>query len=233
MGAYILLSILNASRIRQISKVPIKIRIGRKIVIIVSSLIGAGIFMIIAFMEDTIIIPYLIIIASFIKSAAFPAINALVIDSTTKRKRNDAFSLLYMGYNIGFAIGPLAAGFLFVNYIELIFLIDAITTILALVPIIFFVKETLKRKAGIYLSSTDITFDEKDEKVAYSDLNRFHEHSLSFHDALLASVMRRLGVYRIFSFDSHFWTFGFEVLPGQTKMKFGKDVRSSKHPEHP
>ena len=137
--------------------------IGRKIVIIVSSLIGAGIFIIIAFMEDTIIIPYLIIIASFIKSAAFPAINALVIDSTTKRKRNDAFSLLYMGYNIGFAIGPLAAGFLFINYIELIFLIDAITTILALIPIMFFVKETLKRKTGIYLRSADVSFDEKAE----------------------------------------------------------------------
>ncbi len=137
--------------------------IGRKIVIIISSLIGAGIFIVIAFIQNDTIIPYLIIIASFIKSAAFPAINALIIDATTRKKRNDAFSLLYMGYNIGFAIGPLAAGFLFINYIELIFLIDAITTILALIPIIFLVKETLQKKTGIYFSSADVSFDEKAE----------------------------------------------------------------------
>lgn len=137
--------------------------VGRKIVIIVSSLIGAAIFIVIVFLENQLIIPYLIVAAGFIKSAAFPAINALIIDITNKRNRNDAFSLLYLGYNIGFAVGPLAAGFLFINYIELIFLIDAITTILALIPIIFFVKETLNKKTGIYLDSADISSDEKAE----------------------------------------------------------------------
>jgi len=61
---------------------------------------------------------------------------------------------------------------------------------------------------------TCVPFDEEDEKKARIDLDRFKSHKLSFHDALLAAVMKRLGAYRVFSFDHHFYLFGFEVLPG-------------------
>lgn len=131
--------------------------IGRKIVIIVLSATGAAIYIIIAFLKESIMIPYLIILAGFLKSGAMPAINALLIDSTNKQSRNDAFSLLYLGHNIGYAVGPLAAGFLFVNHINLIFLIDAITTFIALIPIIFYVKETLYNKAGLYLNNVEVS----------------------------------------------------------------------------
>ncbi|MBM3704892.1 MAG: MFS transporter, partial [Actinobacteria bacterium] len=87
--------------------------VGRKIVIIILSLIGAAIYVAIAFLKNPAAVPYLIIIAGFIKSGALPALNALIIDVTDKKNRNDAFSLVYLGHNIGFAIGPLAAGFLF------------------------------------------------------------------------------------------------------------------------
>jgi len=137
--------------------------VGRKVVIIVLSLISAAIYIIIVFLDSTIAIPVLIILAGFIKSGAMPAINALTIDVTTKKNRNDAFSLLYLGQNLGFAVGPLTAGFLFINYMHLIFLIDAITTILALVPIIIFIRETLHKKTGIYLTKDDIPINEKPE----------------------------------------------------------------------
>ncbi len=138
--------------------------IGRKFVIIILSLVGAFLYITIAFLKDSEIIPYLVVIAGFVKSGAFPAINALLIDSTNKKNRNDAFSLFYLGHNIGFAIGPLAAGFLFLNHIELIFLIDAITTILALIPIMLFIKESASRtRSGIYLENTELPEDEKAE----------------------------------------------------------------------
>jgi len=137
--------------------------IGRKIVIIVLSVLGAAIYIIIAFISESMLIPYLIILAGFLKSGAFPAINALIIDSTNKGNRNDAFSLLYLGHNIGFAVGPLAAGFLFVNYINLIFLIDALTTLAALIPIAFFVKETLHAKTDFYPDNSTLNESEKAE----------------------------------------------------------------------
>jgi MFS family permease len=137
--------------------------VGRKIVIIVLSTLGAGIYIIIAFMKESITIPYLIILAGFLKSGAMPAINALLADSTNKNNRNDAFSLLYLGHNLGYAVGPLAAGFLFVNYINLIFLIDAITTLIALIPIIFYVKETLYKREGLYINNVKISPSERAE----------------------------------------------------------------------
>jgi predicted nucleic acid-binding protein len=62
-----------------------------------------------------------------------------------------------------------------------------------------------------------VTFIPADEPAARNQLVRFSEHELSFHDALLATVMKRMGIYRTFAFDHHFRFFGFEVLPGPTR----------------
>ncbi|HDO25522.1 MAG TPA: PIN domain-containing protein [Nitrospirae bacterium] len=58
-------------------------------------------------------------------------------------------------------------------------------------------------------------FRPSDEDEARLLLERYQEHTLSFHDALCATVMKRFGIYRVFTFDSHFYTFGFEVFPGE------------------
>jgi len=136
---------------------------GRKVIIILLSLLGSAFYFAVAFLNNQKIIIYLIVVAGFIKSGAFPAINALIIDSTTRRKRNDAFSLIYLAQNLGYAIGPLTAGFLFVNHINLIFFIDAVTTVLALIPIIIFVKESLFVKKGIYLTRKNMPVNERPE----------------------------------------------------------------------
>ena len=64
---------------------------------------------------------------------------------------------------------------------------------------------------------TCLSFSKEDEHEARNQLIKFNEHKLSFHDALLAVVMKRVGAYRVFSFDHHFFIFGFEVLPGITR----------------
>lgn len=62
-----------------------------------------------------------------------------------------------------------------------------------------------------------MAFTAGDESVARDHLVRFRERRLSFHDALAAAAMKRVGIYRVFSFDNHFYCFGFEVLPGPTR----------------
>ncbi|MCL5071169.1 MAG: MFS transporter [Actinobacteria bacterium] len=122
--------------------------VGRKIIIIVLSLLGSVCYLVIVFLGISPFVVYLIVLAGFLKTGAMPAMNALVIDVTTKKNRNDAFSLIYLGQNLGFAIGPLIAGFLFVNHLMLIFIVDAITTILALIPIMILLKEPSKSIEG-------------------------------------------------------------------------------------
>ena len=68
--------------------------------------------------------------------------DAMVTDCTNKENRQSAFSLLYMGLNIGVAIGPLMAGFLIERHLFWFFAIDGITTILSMIPVVLFVKDT-------------------------------------------------------------------------------------------
>jgi MFS family permease len=42
--------------------------------------------------------------------AAQPASTAMTTDLTNPRNRKAAFSLLYLGGNVGFAVGPLISG---------------------------------------------------------------------------------------------------------------------------
>lgn len=68
-----------------------------------------------------------------------------------------------------------------------------------------------------YLSSEplyQLFFDKSDEDEARNLLQQYNEHKISFHDALCASVMIKNGIYKVFTFDRHFYIFGFEVYPG-------------------
>jgi predicted nucleic acid-binding protein len=44
-------------------------------------------------------------------------------------------------------------------------------------------------------------------------LDRYRDHDLSYTDAVSFSCMKRLQIKRVFTFDRHFVTAGFEVLP--------------------
>lgn len=61
-----------------------------------------------------------------------------------------------------------------------------------------------------------IAFEHVDEVEALRILKRYRDQVFSFHDALCFAVMKRIGLYRVFTFDSDFWVLGFQVEPGLT-----------------
>lgn len=63
---------------------------------------------------------------SFFQSIEGPAYNALIADITPTQDREKAFSLLYLGSNIGLMVSPTLSGILFQNYLWLAFLISGI-----------------------------------------------------------------------------------------------------------
>lgn len=63
---------------------------------------------------------------------------------------------------------------------------------------------------------TLLDFSREDEHRARQILVKFEDQKLSFHDALCAAIMKRRGIYRVFSFDRDFWILGFQVEPGVT-----------------
>jgi MFS family permease len=120
--------------------------LGRKRIMLLFQALAALCLIPCAFLGESIIIVWLLILSSFFFGGVMPASSAILIDLTDTEKRKAAFSLLYLGHNIGFAIGPIIAGFLFNNFIEWIFLGDALTTGVALLLVFFFVAESLPAK---------------------------------------------------------------------------------------
>lgn len=121
-------------------------KIGSKKVIVIFNTLGAIAYIPCGFIRPHFIMAALIAVASYCFSVAAPAYNAIVTEVAPKDKLNSAYSILYLGYNLGMAIGPALAGFLFNNYLNLLFLIDAMTCVISTSLVFFFVPYNSKSK---------------------------------------------------------------------------------------
>lgn len=120
--------------------------IGRKWVFITARTLAALALIPCAFLDPSPLIPALLILVSFLTGATEPAISALVGDLTSEKTRQSAFSLLYLGHNLGFAIGPMIAGLLYQNHLPWIFIGDAVTTLVSVGLVGLYVVESLPVK---------------------------------------------------------------------------------------
>lgn len=116
---------------------------GRKKVIIICDSLAALTYIACALMEPSMNMVYLIMLASVFFGVADPAHGALIADLTNPDNRDGAYSLSYLGWNVGFAIGPMIGGLLFENHLKLMFMIDAATALIATGLILIFIKETI------------------------------------------------------------------------------------------
>jgi MFS family permease len=146
---------------------------GRKKLMLIFQGIAALFFLACGFLGNSIWVPILLSVAGFFSGAAQPANSAMVTDLTNKENRKHAFSLLYLGINFGFAIGPMIAGFLYNNYTQLIFFGNAGSIVISLILVGFFIKETAPTEEEIE-NSKQIEDDEsaEDTSVGVALLNR-------------------------------------------------------------
>lgn len=115
---------------------------GRKKLMLIFQSVTTLIFISCAFLGNSIMVPILLSVAGLFGGAAQPANSAMVTDLTNKDNRKPAMSLLYLGINFGFAIGPTIAGFLYNNYTQLIFFGNAASNLISIILIGLFIKET-------------------------------------------------------------------------------------------
>ncbi len=117
-------------------------RFGRKKLIILCDITGGLLYVVCGFMEPSLSQMWLILAACFFFGMSEPANNAIIADLTTPDNRDAAYSLSYMCFNMGFAIGPALGGLLFEHHYSWIFWGDAITLFGAISLMLFFVRET-------------------------------------------------------------------------------------------
>lgn len=88
----------------------------------------------------------LMFIASAGQSMEQPSYNALVADLTATKDRARAYSLQYLGVNLGYVMAPTVAGFLFQNYLWLAFLISGVSIGCSSILIFLFIKDITPEK---------------------------------------------------------------------------------------
>ncbi len=116
--------------------------LGRKMVIVYGQSLSALFLIPCGFLGNSIIIPYLMAVSGFFNGAVRPASGSMVADLAAGNKRKAAYSLMYLGTNIGVAVGPLIAGFLFRNHTRWIFWGDGATALLSSLLIVLLIKES-------------------------------------------------------------------------------------------
>lgn len=183
---------------------------GRKKVIMIFQGLGALTFLLCGFVKPSMTLAYMIIAASNLYAIASPAFEAVTADLTNPENRKGSFSLLYMGHNLGFAVGPILGGLLFDNYLNLVFIGDALTTILSLLMFVFFIGETHPDKQEVKIEG-------------------HRELEQNFHGSVWSVLFKRpvlvyfAAIMFIYQFAYSQWGF---TLPLQMKDLFGANIGS-------
>ncbi|MGC4121453.1 MAG: MFS transporter [Myxococcales bacterium] len=123
-------------------------RYGRKRVFVLSRAASALLLVPCALFEPSLTLVWLIIASRTLTAAADPALSAMAADLASGERRAKAISLLYLGLNLGFAVGPLLAGLLYRDHLPWIFLGNALATFGSALVVLFFVPETLGHDRG-------------------------------------------------------------------------------------
>lgn len=129
-----------------------------------------------------------IVASEFFVGAMRPTLGALVADLSDPSSHRAAFSLSYLGINLGVAVGPLLAGWLFQHSVNWLFWLDAISTGAALILLVRFVP----RRSSV--PSRDST-----SSVALSTLLQFFRHPVLFPFSLLMLVYNLVYSQMIFT----------------------------------
>ena len=123
--------------------------LGRKRVLSVAWLLGLLSLIPCAFLGASPWVAWLLILNALFFGITDPCLSAMVADLTNPGNRARVYALLYLGNNIGFALGPMLAGLLYRHYLPMVFLGDAATGLLALLLIIVYIRETMPGSASL------------------------------------------------------------------------------------
>ena len=114
-------------------------KFSRKSIIILFDCLSVSLYILAAILPLTIGTAVILFLASLLQTIESPAYDALNADYSTSQQREKAYSLSYLGFNLGYIVGASVAGILFEKYIRLAFLINGLADFTSTILIIFFV----------------------------------------------------------------------------------------------
>ena len=121
----------------------------RKHIIVVCDLVTVGCYIIAGLIPLSKFSIALFYIAGMFATIEGPSYDALVADLSDSDSREKAYSLQYLGMNLGLVLAPTLGGFLFENHLGLAFLITAAATFSSTLLIILYVKRLQVEKTHV------------------------------------------------------------------------------------
>lgn len=114
-------------------------RFNRKNIIILFDCLTVSLYFLAAILPLSIGTAVILFLAGLFQTIETPAYDALNADYSTSNQREKAYSLSYLGFNLGYIVGASVAGILFKNFLRLAFCINGLSVITSTILIFFFV----------------------------------------------------------------------------------------------
>ena len=114
-------------------------KFSRKSIIILFDCLSVSLYILAAILPLTLGTAVILFLAGLLQTIESPAYDALTADYSTTQQREKAYSLSYLGFNLGYVVGASVSGILFQKYIRLAFLINGLADFVSTILIIFFV----------------------------------------------------------------------------------------------
>ena len=168
-------------------------KLNKKNLIVVCDLVSIASFIYCAIVPVTITSIAIFALASLFQTIEWPSYDALVADFSTSKDRERAYSLSYLGTNLGLVLSPTIAGILFNNHLNLAFLINGISIALSTALIFFKIKDVHRETDESEASGYEAELDSKVSAFSLIGRNRV---ILLF---ILASALAN-GVYAMYGY---------------------------------
>jgi MFS family permease len=137
----------------------------------------------------------LLLILNWIAGSFYqPVANAMAADIVPKEKRVEAYSILRIGGNVGWAFGPMIGGFLASTSYPILFLFASFSTFVSSFLVLTFLSETVK-------------IDHSEEKLTFRDIKKLKsDHLFLLYCAICLLLFLVIGqlvsTFSVFSVDN-------------------------------
>ncbi|MCQ2559016.1 MAG: MFS transporter [Oscillospiraceae bacterium] len=147
-------------------------KLNKKNIIVVCDLISIGAYIYCFLVPVSIRSIAVFACASLFQTVEWPSYDALVADFTTSANRERAYSLQYLGANLGLVLAPTLGGLLFNNYLNLAFLINGIAIGFSTLLIYLMIKDVHREEDSSEQAAYEQEIDSNASALSYVLHNR-------------------------------------------------------------
>jgi len=141
-------------------------------IIVICDILSVGGFIYCTFAQMNLLAVIIFSISGLFQTVEWPSYDALVADFTTSKDRERAYSLSYLGSNLGLMLAPTLGGLLFKDFLNIAFLINGCAILISTIFIFIFIKNVKKEEDDSEEAMYEKAIDSKTNVFKYIFKNK-------------------------------------------------------------